>query len=345
MKKNGGSRKAGSANSGARRSNSGTAAKKKLNNINFLAVVTIILIVSLIGYMVYAANKQKDDTSGDYVNISFWFTNAMTNKWEKEVHKIPNGKQTEMLSQVLAEWSAGPRSEFLAKSIPSSVSIEDVKFDDVTKTVEVTFSEEYYNMSAVEGVVCNNSLVYTLTEFDFITDIHIYVGEAELVRANGQPVGILNRGNVVLDKPSEPDFDLKTITLYFADEQAIWLLPEEREVRVSPNQDLEKYIVEELIAGPKTTGHYSTISPDTKLRSVKTEEGLCYVDFTADFTKKFEGGSTAENLLVYSIVNSLTEIPSIKKVQILVEGDKISEAQGFNTDLSKPIERDEKKLQ
>ncbi|MBQ5389910.1 MAG: GerMN domain-containing protein, partial [Anaerovibrio sp.] len=52
----------------------------------------------------------------------------------------------------------------------------------------------------------------------------------------------------------------------------------------------------------------------------------------------FVGGSTGEEMLVGSLVNTLTEFPEIKKVQILVEGKEIDSLSG-HLDLSRPVER------
>ena len=39
-----------------------------------------------------------------------------------------------------------------------------------------------------------------------------------------------------------------------------------------------------------------------------------------EITENHWGGSRAEELTVYSIVNTLTDVPGIKEVQILIEG-------------------------
>lgn len=310
--------------------------------LNFLVIALVIIMVALLCYVAFRSRNSGDLGQNDgSIAVSFYFINAATNKLESEIRNIPNGERTEILSQTLVEWIAGPKSDLLSATIPPYVSIEGVKYDDVTNTVEITFSESYNDMSDTESAICNASLVYTLTSLDFISGVHFYIGDAELLKSNGQPIGVLNQDNVVLDMPGQDEFDLKTVRLYFSDTQGMGLMSEEREIKVSPTQPLEKYVIEELIKGPEADTHFAVISPDIKLRSVKTEEGLCYVDFTADFVKKFEGGSTAENLLIYSIVDSLTELSHIKKVQILVEGDRISGDQGFSMDLSKPIERNE----
>jgi len=49
-------------------------------------------------------------------------------------------------------------------------------------------------------------------------------------------------------------------------------------------------------------------------------ENVAYVDFSKELMENHWGGSRAEELTVYSIVNTLTDVSGIKEVQILIEG-------------------------
>ncbi len=75
----------------------------------------------------------------------------------------------------------------------------------------------------------------------------------------------------------------------------------------------------------------------TKIRSIRVENGIAYVDFSKELTDMPQGSYT-EFMLTTSIVNTLTEFPEIKKTQILVEGKKIATLKG-HTDLLDPLER------
>ena len=80
----------------------------------------------------------------------------------------------------------------------------------------------------------------------------------------------------------------------------------------------------ELIKGPADIKNASrTIPIGTKLLSVEVSDSICFVNLSQEFISKHIGGSAGENMSVYSIVNSLTEIPKIKKVVLLIEGQKI----------------------
>ena len=76
----------------------------------------------------------------------------------------------------------------------------------------------------------------------------------------------------------------------------------------------------------------------TKVRSLNIAAD---VTATADFSKeitKHGQGSYGELMLTYAIVNTLTEFPEIKRVQILVEGKPVVSFSG-HMDLTDPLTR------
>lgn len=79
---------------------------------------------------------------------------------------------------------------------------------------------------------------------------------------------------------------------------------------------------------------------NVRLQNIKVDQqGLATVDFNQAI-KKIKTGSTHEMLLVYSIVNTLTLDPNIKKVQITADGKPLVSIAG-HMDLTEPLERDE----
>ncbi|MFN3699563.1 MAG: GerMN domain-containing protein [Dictyoglomus sp.] len=81
------------------------------------------------------------------------------------------------------------------------------------------------------------------------------------------------------------------------------------------------------------------IPKGTKLLGLSVKDSIAYVNFSEEFRKNHPGGSLGELLTIYSIVNTLTEFPEIKKVQILING-AILETLAGHIDLTSPIERD-----
>lgn len=140
----------------------------------------------------------------------------------------------------------------------------------------------------------------------------------------------------------EPKTVKQEITLYFADNEAMYLLPENREITVAEKasqEEIVKTALNELINGPENTEYYPTIPEKTKLLSVKMEQDTLYLDFSEELKTGHPGGSAGEILTIMSIVNTAAEIAGVEKVQILIEGEK-QETLAGHIDISEPIMKD-----
>lgn len=97
------------------------------------------------------------------------------------------------------------------------------------------------------------------------------------------------------------------------------LVRETQKVHYSSNISMEKLVVERLLEGPLEEGEQSAIPQGTKLVSVSTVDGVCYVNFDEGFLN--QNYEIKEPVVIYSIVDSLSELSYVSKVQIAVNGD------------------------
>lgn len=164
----------------------------------------------------------------------------------------------------------------------------------------------------------------------------------------GQTVGSSSSANTTsaADKPAENKSSAETskkepvsldIKVYYPDNQGLKLIAVKRTVKI---EDTDKYkaAITSLMSGTKDSSQTNIIPKQTKLNSIAVKDGIAYVDFNDALVKKFTGGSTGEEMLVGSIVNTLTEFPEVKKVQILINGKKIESIAG-HIDLTAPQSR------
>ena len=127
------------------------------------------------------------------------------------------------------------------------------------------------------------------------------------------------------------------LVLYFADKQAM-LVPETRSVELN-GRSREQAVVEELVEGSENKDTIRVIPKNTGIISVNTEDGICTVDLSGEFMSVSGSGSASDTAAVYSVVNSLTELDGIEKVQFLIEGEKTELFGDFLFD--EPFERNE----
>ena len=73
----------------------------------------------------------------------------------------------------------------------------------------------------------------------------------------------------------------------------------------------------------------SPLPSGTKLRSITVRDGLAVADFSRELHDNFRGGDTEEAQTVNTILRALGQFPTISRVQILVDGQRIDSLGGL----------------
>lgn len=182
----------------------------------------------------------------------------------------------------------------------------------------LNFDTNYQGMEVSREVLARAALAKTLTQIDGIEYISIRSGEQPLLNALGENVGLISSTNFINSISNINSFEKATLLLYFSDESGTKLVEETRDVFYDLNTSRERLIVDELIKGPFTASLKATIPSDTKVISVTMNEGICYVNFDEGFLNSLS--DVLDSITIYSIVDSLSEMPNVSRVQILVNG-------------------------
>lgn len=111
--------------------------------------------------------------------------------------------------------------------------------------------------------------------------------------------------------------DKTEIVLYYPNNKMKFLLPEIRLVSRS-SEELANVVIQELLKGTDKNKLRNIIPREVKLLSAEVIDDTAYVNFSKEILKDYS--EKEEAFVIYSIVNSLTSISSIKKVQILIDG-------------------------
>jgi len=137
--------------------------------------------------------------------------------------------------------------------------------------------------------------------------------------------------------------DKTPVQLYFISEPENKLSPETRYINNSEsskgNEYLATAILKELIKGPAKGSLLQASIPQgtTVHTNVTIKDGTATVDLSKEFIDKHPGGKKNEQLTLYSIVNTLTEIKDIKSVQFRIDGVVKKEFKGsFQIDKAYP---------
>lgn len=245
------------------------------------------------------------------------------NKEKTRIVNVPYEPQAsdtdEMIREFLAVLCSDSDNVEYRKPIPGDVEVTSYSLDGVLLTLH--FDSDYSKMSAVEEVLCRAAVVRTMTQIKGVDCVAFYIGDAPLTDSKGNLVGSMNQDSFI-ENPGEQINSIQntTLTLYFSNESGDGLVKEVRgDVYYSSNISMEKLIMEQLLEGPATPGAKSAIPEGTKLVTVSVVEGVCYVSLDEAFRN--QDYKVNEAIVIYSIVDSLLEVPTINKVQISVNGD------------------------
>ena len=157
-----------------------------------------------------------------------------------------------------------------------------------------------------------------------------------------------NKGNdekilkeITPEEEISEDQERKTmILLYFKDKQTGELSKEIRIIDVKKlTENPYKILVEMLMEGAENENLETIIPLGTKINDIYIKGDIVYIDFTKEFIENHIGGLDNENITIYSIVNTLTELNEVNFVKILIEGEEGKAFKDGNMNFIEPFER------
>ena len=110
-----------------------------------------------------------------------------------------------------------------------------------------------------------------------------------------------------------------TINVYYADNMGEYLVGEARVVS-SENKYVDA--LSELMKLPVDSSLYQLVPESTVINSIIVD-GLAKVDLSNDFLEDRIQSDTVDILLIYSIVNTLTEFSEVDSVSLYIDGEKL----------------------
>lgn len=120
---------------------------------------------------------------------------------------------------------------------------------------------------------------------------------------------------------SEEQLRETIVSLYFPDKETNSLRPEARLVNVKElMQSPYNILIELLIQGPKNDKLSVIIPENTKLIKSSLEGECLVLDFSSEFLSCGKEDPGKKELLINSIVNTVTELNEVNKVKFLIDG-------------------------
>lgn len=299
--------------------------------------ICLLLFVGMMFTVSGCRGENKPGTAGqppETRKVQIYYYDTTEAKLVPEEHEV-NAEGISEFRGILDEMIKGPVSQELKRVLPEDLEVRAVEFGNDILVLN------FGNAFDENDIMARYALYQTFFGLQEVQTISLLKNDAPIQNAEGETVPEMNRYNFVTSAPPIPT-DQAVVTLYFgsSSQNGETLKAESRLVAVKNDETLEKSVLEELIKGPRNTSLYATVPAETKIISVETKEGTCFVNLSQEFVNKHTGGSTGELMTVYSIVDSLTELDGVRKVQFLIEGQKLEVFKGHLI-FNEPFEREE----
>lgn len=249
----------------------------------------------------------------------YYVSNSET-KVEMHAHEMAALTPEEELQELLDCLSTSPEKLEYKAPLDIGFQVLGTKLEEGNLVIDVDAA--YNELPVMTEVLVRAAVVRTLTQLPDVNLVMITVEGNQLSDKNGNVISWMNADQFIDNDGNEINtYELARVKLYFAGESGENLIAAYREKHYSTNTPIERFVVEELIAGPsgQIEGLYPSINPSTKIINVMTKDGVCYVNLDENFLNVVNNVST--DVSVYSIVNSLAELSNINKVQILINGE------------------------
>lgn len=305
-------------------------------------ILAFVLMLSSAGSL---ASCTKKSAAEDAVTYSVYYSNAdASNIIAREYTGIDESlyalEKVEELFEQMFDYADEANGYYSAK--PSNVEKLSTKISD-TGILTVDFNSEYSSLTPVQEILLRAAVVLTVIQVDGISGVEFTIEGSPATDNEGGEIGTMTADNFAGILITEEGMleESRTLTIFFADKEgseASCLVPTGVVFYSASNStiSMEEYILQCLIDGPEEdSGVYRTVESSVVVLSVSTTDKICYVNFSSSF---YDQSSVSDEILIYSIVNSLCSLSYVDSVQFLIEGE-LEAAFHEVTDLSQPLSR------
>ena len=280
----------------------------------FFLLLLLILCIAGCG-----APNASEAESGKLYDI--YYVNNEETKIFSNMYQTTTVDEEILLNELLEQLAAVSEKGEYKAPLAENFELLGYIWDSEARQLTINFDEHYKEMDTIKEVLVRAAIVRTLSQLGSVHYISFTVQNEPLADSTGVAIGTMSADTFIDNAGNEINtYEKVNLRLYFANESGDRLVEEnQRNVVYNSNMSLEKLVVEKLIEGPAAAGDYPTINPATKIISVTVNDRICYVNLDESFLS--QPYNVTNDVTIYSLTNSLVELPNVNKVQISINGE------------------------
>lgn len=304
-------------------------------------IVSVVASLSLLAALLSGCTKEADEQDAQvylyYVTVDD--SGVVPVPFDAPVIDLDDSNEEVYYEKLIKTWidalSGVPSNISLKSPIDSGMGVQNVTYLSGQATLD--FNSVYFVAQQQTEVLRRAAIVKTLLQIDGVESIAFTVEGTPITDSKQVPIGAMTADTFVSNPGAEINaYETTKVLIYFTDAEGTMLIGRTENVGYISNISMERLVVDRVIAGPLNNKTFPTVSPTLKVLNVTTKDGICYVNFDNSFLNKTL--KVTDEVVIYSFVNSLTELPNVNKVQFMIDSET-EVSFGDHIYLSDPFER------
>ena len=289
----------------------------------------LMLIPVLVLSLAACTGGGRGNVVGRPVTLYFEKREMGTLETEEVVGTEQRFVSAESLLEFLNLYFEGPQSDALQSPFPPKTRALESRMEG--EVLELCLSGEFFTLTGVDLSLACCCLSRTARDYTGCSSLAL-VDETDSIRIQADPDSYLLSGGLRGDAG-------ESFLVYFSDQDHRYLIQESRSAILSHNESAYAFVLRRLLDGPDSKQLLPVLPSGTDLRSVRVQDGLCTVDLSGAFVTGRTGDVYADYIAIYGIVDTLTALEDVDRVQLLVDGVVLSHYGIFN--IAEPLTRNE----
>ena len=216
----------------------------------------------------------------------------------------------------------------LRSPLPPSAKVRGLVIREGLAKLDLNAAFLDYDPGEEEFVL--NSVLFTLLQFPAVNNVQLLIeGVVPEVFPGGTSAQEAWSREQGINREVEEELagleKSRAVTLYFCTvlgENHIFYVPVTR--FVAAEKGIVEVTIEELFKGPRAgSSLFSDLPAGVQLRGFVLQEGVLTIDFSKEILY-YRGGRRGEKNMLMQLILTLTEIPGVDKVQMLIAGEKMN---------------------
>lgn len=293
----------------------------------FFTIAYRLFMLSLffcLSLFLVACSKEKTGLEPNQYDV--FCLDATETKITSESYAPKAKKPDKLIPELISRMQKEPKDISFKKAIPDKVTLDSYILSS-EGNLTLFWNSAYGNLTGITEILRRAAIVKTLSQIPEISSIQFYVSGQPLTDSNLNAIGFMTADTFIDNTGDTAYTQTTTLIIYFANSQGTGLIEVPEEITYDASIPLEQLAMQELIDGPVSSVAKDnveirkTIPDGTRINKISVKENTCYLDLSSEFLEK--RSDISDDVAIYSVVNTLVELPNINKVQFSIDGEQV----------------------